>query len=809
MPEGQIEARHERFPHECGNAAIAAMRRYLYLLIVVLSVCLPADIFAQSEREKVIVGWIDVLPFYKQQPSGQPTGFSAEVITKIAERAGFDVEFRHYANVEALFDAFRAGETQIMPAARASSLPEPGMVFSAPISQAEVVVMLRAEDVPNTRLDQIVGRQLGIFVNEKSLEARQLAERNNMVEMPLSGEAILKLLSGDIDVLIAPDAWIAAQLRGAKLDQRVRRMPTPLGRTDRIVALHPSKAHLLGAVNSAIAQLEAKGEIDTLKTIWALNLPMPEPDILTVGVIHFPPYQVVKEDGTYTGFAVEVLRQLAERAGLTLSFKTLTMDELLAGPGSARYDLLPQAGVNNERLQRMVFTQPIAKSTLSMFVRAGSNQEFANLTEIIGRRVAVNASNPARALAEQQDGLELEILDEGEELLPALLEKRTDIVLYPTERMQQIISDAGLRNAIEEIKPPFHIIERAVALRFGLENVRDQLNEVIPSYLVSESYRQLQQTWLGKKIFWTNKRIVLLVVFGILVGLILAGALIRQRWIQRTRDAHYQREERQQLELYEQKQAHVKKQQTLIRELERSNRELDDFAYIASHDLKEPLRGIAINADFLAREQVSEQAVQRIDRMVELTTRMENLISDLLFFSRLGRGDQSQEDINPGDVIGSIERELLETLKLERGTLAIDTELPLLHADRNKIKIVFHNLISNALKYNNSDDKQVNIGFQTNVAIEDKELRDVFYVRDNGIGIDKKNHEKVFRIFTRLNRAKDYGQGTGAGLSFVSKIIEEYGSVPTVASSLGHGTTFYFSLPLACSDQSELFQKAA
>ena len=703
MPKGQIEARHETFLHECGNAAIATIRRFSYLIIVVLSVCLPTDIFAQSEREKIIVGWIDVLPFYKQQPSGQPTGFSAEVITKIADRAGFDVEFKHYANVETLFDAFRAGETHMMPAARASSLPEPGIVFSAPISQAELVVMLRAEDVPNTRLDQIIGRQLGIFVNEKSLEARQLADRNNMVEMPLSGEAILKLLSGDLDVLIAPDAWIAAQLRGAKLDQRVARMSTPLARTDRIVALHPSKAHLLGAVNSAIAQLEAKGEIDTLKTIWALNLPMPEPDVLTVGVIHFPPYQVINEDGTFTGFAVEVLRQLAERAGLKLSFKPLTMEELLAGPGSARYDLLPQAGINNERLQRMVFTQPIAKSSLSMFVRAGSNQNFANLTEIAGRRVAVNASNPARALAEKQDGMELEILEKSEDLLPALLEEQTDIILYPTESMHKIISEAGLRNAIEEIEPPFHIIERAVALRFGLENVRDQLNGVIPGFLVSDSYRQLQQTWLGKKRFWTSKRIVLLVVSGALIGLILASALIRQRWIQRTRDAQYQREERQQLELYEQKQAHVKKQQALIRELERSNRELDDFAYIASHDLKEPLRGIAINADFLAREQVSEQAVQRIERMVELTTRMENLISDLLFFSRLGRGDQSQEDIDPADVIESIERELLETLKLARGKVVVDTKLPLLHADRNKIKIVFHNLISNALKYNNSE----------------------------------------------------------------------------------------------------------
>ena len=94
-------------------------------------------------------------------------------------------------------------------------------------------------------------------------------------------------------------------------------------------------------------------------------------------------------------------------------------------------------------------------------------------------------------------------------------------------------------------------------------------------------------------------------------------------------------------------------------------------------------------------------------------------------------------------------------------------------------------------------DKLVTIGFHESVEINGKHLQNVFYVQDNGIGIDAQNHEKVFNIFTRLNREKDYGPGTGAGLSFVGKIIKEYGSIPTIASQLGQGATFYFSLPLA------------
>ena len=284
---------------------------------------------------------------------------------------------------------------------------------------------------------------------------------------------------------------------------------------------------------------------------------------------------------------------------------------------------------------------------------------------------------------------------------------------------------------------------------------------------------------------------------GGLIAMILAGALVRQRWVQRSREMHYQREEQQKKKLFEQEQAHTHKLQSMVSELARSNRELDNFAYIASHDLKEPLRGIAINADLLKREEVSAAGIQRIERMVDLTNRMEQLISDLLFFSRLGRADLSQEDVAPSDVIKSIEYELREMLVSTRGTVSIDAELPMVHADKNKIKIIFQNLIVNSLKYNDAQDKLVSIGFIKSVTVSERPLQNVFYVKDNGIGIDKKNHDKVFRIFTRLNKAKDYGQGTGAGLSFVSKIIEEYGYQITIDSQLGQGSTFYFPLPLA------------
>ena len=761
------------------------------------------DILAQPTREKVIVGWVDAPPFYQQQTSGQPTGFAVQVLLKIADQANFDIEFRQYSSIKETTAAQRAGEIHIPPVVRPLSIPGLDMVYSNPIGQAEIVVVQRADASLDTDLDEITNRRVGYFSREQSPAEQRLLGRNDPIELPISGDAIIKLLAGEIDALIAADAWIAAQLRAARLDYRVRRIASSIDRSDMVVTLHPSRAHLLGAINAALAKLNTSGELDALRTIWAMNLPDPAPEVLTVGVLHFPPYQVINEDGSFTGFAVESLRDLATRANLNLTFKALTMDEWQAGPGPERYDLLPQIGISDDRLLRMDFTQPIDESSYSMFVRAGDDQGFTDLDNLKNLRVGVASANYARKLAEQHGQLTLEILDKGEDLVSALMDQRVDVALFTTESMREIIAEAGLENDIVAIQPPFFINERAPALRFGLGGVREQLDAVIPGYLVSDNYRQLQQTWFGEEVFWTRKRLMLLIVGGGLIAMIMAAALVWQRRVQQTRDAQHQREEQQKLKLYEQEQAHRRKLQSVVSELERSNRELDNFAYIASHDLKEPLRGISINANMLMREEVSVAGNLRVNRMIELTTRMEQLISDLLFFSRLGRGDQSQEDIDTGTIIKFIEYELLETLELTSGTILIETTMPQVHADKTKIKVVFQNLIANALKYNHSEKKLVNIGFHESVVVKGKQLQNVFYVKDNGIGIDEKNHEKIFRIFTRLNRAKDYGQGTGAGLSFVSKIIEEYGNEITIASGLEQGTTFYFPLPLSENSQSE------
>lgn len=282
----------------------------------------------------------------------------------------------------------------------------------------------------------------------------------------------------------------------------------------------------------------------------------------------------------------------------------------------------------------------------------------------------------------------------------------------------------------------------------------------------------------------------LMVFMGASISLI---ASLAHTWfeLQRLKRREY---ELQQLELNTSIQ-HSVEMAKLVQELERSNRELDDFAYTASHDLKEPMRGIAINANLLAREKLSEDGHRRIERINLLTTRLDQLVSDILFFSRLGRGDQRKEDIDPSVVIEGIKTELIEWLQERGGEITVTGILPYIHAERSKVKTVFQNLIVNGLKYNDAERKIVEIGFQSKIEAGGATLRNVYYVSDNGIGIDSSNHDKIFRIFSRLNLEEDYGPGTGAGLSFVRKIIENYNGKITLATQPGKGTTFYFSLP--------------
>ena len=243
-------------------------------------------------------------------------------------------------------------------------------------------------------------------------------------------------------------------------------------------------------------------------------------------------------------------------------------------------------------------------------------------------------------------------------------------------------------------------------------------------------------------------------------------------------------------EIAERKQAEEKLKR-YASELERSNQELQQFAYVASHDLQEPLRMVASYTQLLAERykgKLDSDADEFIAYAVDGATRMQALINDLLTYSRVGT---KGKDFKPIDCKTVLERTLDNLKKAVEESLAELTyePLPTVMADDVQLGQLFQNLIGNAIKFRSEESPHIHISAERN---EDKWI---FSVGDNGIGIDPEFTERIFIIFQRLHKRRDY-PGTGIGLAVCKKIVERHGGRIWVESKPEKGSTFYFTIPL-------------
>lgn len=225
---------------------------------------------------------------------------------------------------------------------------------------------------------------------------------------------------------------------------------------------------------------------------------------------------------------------------------------------------------------------------------------------------------------------------------------------------------------------------------------------------------------------------------------------------------------------------------------------LDEFAYVVAHDLRAPLRGIGNQVQFVHEDHDADlvPAVRdRLDRIAELCRRADALIATLLQYSRIGRVE-ARETVDTARVLADIMASLREVITERNGRVEVETDLPEVTANPADIDTMFRNLIHNALIYNDAAEPRVSIGFLPLANVGGTPMHDVFYVRDNGIGIALEDQEEVFGMFRRLHRPGAYGNGsgTGAGLAFVRKIVEANGGCIRLESEPGQGTTFYLSL---------------
>jgi light-regulated signal transduction histidine kinase (bacteriophytochrome) len=227
-------------------------------------------------------------------------------------------------------------------------------------------------------------------------------------------------------------------------------------------------------------------------------------------------------------------------------------------------------------------------------------------------------------------------------------------------------------------------------------------------------------------------------------------------------------------------------------DLERSNAELEQFAYVASHDLQEPLRKVASFCQLLQRRyvgQLDERADQYIEFAVDGAKRMQALIDDLLAFSRVGRSEREPALVSSASALSQARTNLAAAIRRSGATISV-SELPVVRAEFSLITSLFQNLLSNAIKFRSDLPPEID------VAAEREDDSWLFSVTDNGIGIEPEFAERIFVIFQRLHDRASYA-GTGIGLAMCRKIVEHYGGRMWLDTSFRGGSRFCFALPAA------------
>jgi len=232
----------------------------------------------------------------------------------------------------------------------------------------------------------------------------------------------------------------------------------------------------------------------------------------------------------------------------------------------------------------------------------------------------------------------------------------------------------------------------------------------------------------------------------------------------------------------------------IAEELKKSNEELEQFAYIASHDLQEPLRAVSAYCQLLKEnnyECIDEEGQKYLDYAVDSSLRMKTLIKELLDYSRVGRKDKPFEQIDLKNLLQETLNDFEVTIKETGVEVIIESDLPEIYGIRFRIKQLLHNLISNSIKFRGKENPEIRIG----CCGESTSDHWLFYVKDNGIGIDPEYYDRIFGVFKRLYSRDEY-PGTGIGLALCKRIVETHGGNIWV-DSIKNGTYMYFTISKA------------
>ncbi|PKN12343.1 MAG: hypothetical protein CVU69_07615 [Deltaproteobacteria bacterium HGW-Deltaproteobacteria-4] len=752
----------------------------LFSMVLLTLVVIPPMVSAQPPVTSAAE--IDYPPFSIVTADGRVDGFSVELLRAALKAMGRDVSFHTgpWSEVRALLET---GEIQALPLVGRTPEREALFDFTFPYMTLHGAIVVRADNSTIRTMEDLRGHKVAVMQGDNAEEFLRREERGiTLITTPTFEEALHALSTGDYDAVVM-QRLVALRLiqEGGIPNLRVVDHPIEGFRQDFSFAVKEGDRATLAVLNEGLALVIADGTYQRLHAKWFAALQLPARQRLIVGGdAAFPPYEYLDNRGNPTGFISELTRAIATESGLDVEIRLGSWHAVLQQLEAGEIDIIQGIFYSPERDRIFDFGPPHLVTHYVSAVRRGEIAAPNSYEELTGLRIIAQRGD---VIVEELRALGLTelltLVDSQEEALRELVQGEHDCALVARIPALSLIEKnawAGLQLGRKSL------LERkyAYSVKAGQQALLAKFSEGLQVLQANGEYQRIQDKWLTHyreppHTLWVALRYSAIVLIPLLIVLAL---ITLWSWTLRRQVAK---------RLSERKAAEAALQQ--------KNEELEQFAYIVSHDLKSPL--ITVKS-FLAllRQDIAANHTELIDKDMAYiqgaADKMERLLAALLRLSQIGRIDNPAETVQLKTLIDDCLATLAGSLRQQQTAIVTDASPLQLRGDLLQLGQIWQNLIENAIKYR-GDQPQLRI----EIGVEELERETVFFVCDNGMGIEPEHAERIFRLFAQLNPGSD---GTGLGLTLAKKIVELYqGRIWLESQGRGHGCCFRFTLPAALS----------
>lgn len=737
----------------------------------------------------------DYPPYCIVNERGEADGFSVELLRAALKAMGHEVDFR-IGPWDQVKKMLATGEVQVLPLVGRTPEREPLYDFTFPYLTMHGTIVVRDGETGIRSLDDLAGRQVAVMGGDNAEEFLRRVETGAEIVTTETFEVALKELADGRHDAVVIQRLVALQLIKKAGLTNLRMIDEPLNDFEQsfCFAVREGDKRLLEVLNEGLSLVIANGTYRSLHAKWfgPIEAGQVRRARIVVGGDHdYPPYEFLDENGEPTGYNVELTRAIARQLGLEASFRLGPWDQVRSALKEGSIDLVQGMFYSPEREKEFEFSPAHTVINHAIVVRADTSMP-GNLSELAGKTILVMEGDimhdVARALGY---GDQLLTAPTQEEALRRLAGGEGDCALTAKIPAFYWIAKHGWDN----LRVSDHVVRSPEYAYAGPDNQHQLItlfSEGLANLKATGEYRAIYAKWMGayepaeadfhevlKRFLW-----VLVPILLILAGSLLWSYALRRTVRRRTLDLRREIAERRRRE------AEIRAKNL---ELDEKNAELERFTHTVSHDLKSPLVTLKTFLGFLERDLQAgetEQVKKDLGYMHGAADKMHGLLSDLLELSRVGRVEENPEILTFTELAEAARDLVLGAIDQEQAEVRILPSALTLRGNRARLVEIWQNLIDNAVKYRHPDrEPEIEIGVETTAE------GPVFFVADNGRGIDPRYQEKIFGLFNQLDPT---APGSGLGLALVKRIVELYkGRIWVESAGDGAGSRFRFTLPAA------------